>query len=281
MTTTGEMEKKIESILDLPSLPSILKHLIEVFQDEDSSFLDISNIIRYDQSLAEKILRIANSPYFGHSGSVNNLEQAVMLLGYDMVKSICLGASFFHYSSPGHRKLLEGLWRHSYEVGVIASGLAGQAGSVDRSISFTAGLLHDIGRVLFLIIEKDHYMEMIISPSILNDETDAFGMDHGMAGAIFLEKAYFPREITMSIKYHHRPSLLGSCEESAQREISSVIALAEALSRNFFPKPEDDGIWTEEHDAIMLELAVDSKKVEDLRMKAEEETGQMESMLFA
>ncbi len=263
----------IASLTDLPTLPVILRRLFEVLQDEQSTFVDIANVIKHDQTLTEKILRVANSPYFGHAGKVNSLEQAIMFLGYDLVKGICLGTSVFKFLGRNERERLGKLWQHSYEVGIIAANISDHVCNIERGICFVSGLLHDIGRVIFLTLHREKYISMLSSDNISLKEREVFGIDHPAAGGNFLENALLPEEIVCSVRYHHKPSMC-----TRYRETSSVISLAEALSRSFFPKIEDDGIWTEEHDAIVLELSFDEGKIKKVREKAGEEAATMQEL---
>lgn len=263
----------IASLTDLPTLPVILRRLFEVLQDEKSTFVDIANVIKHDPTLTEKILRVANSPYFGHAGKVNSLEQAIMFLGYDLVRGICLGTSVFRFLGRPGRESLGKLWQHSYEVGIIAANISEHACNIERGTCFVSGLLHDIGRVIFLTLHREKYISMLSTDNIFLKEIEVFGIDHPAAGGNFLEKALLPEEIVCSVRYHHKPSMC-----TRYRETSSVISLAEALSRTFFPKIEDDGIWTEEHDAIVLELSLDAGKLKKIREKAEEEAVTMQEL---
>ncbi len=274
-----EIIEKIDALRDLPSFPAILKGLIEVFENEKSSFVDVADVVRYDQSLTERILRIANSPFFGHSGRVNNLEQAIMLMGYDLVKGVCLSVSVFRFLHSGERQRVERLWQHSFEVAVIAANIADHVGNVDRSVSFVSGLLHDIGRVLFLTIDGERYTEMMAGVDIVEAEVRAYGGDHGMAGGRFLEDALIPEEIVCTVRYHHKPSMCDCYNQSFYGEVASVVALAEAFSRSFFPKIEDDGVWTSEHDAIVLEFHLDEQRIAEIRERSAEEAAEAESLL--
>jgi len=263
----------IANLKDLPTLPVILRRLFDVLQDEKSTFVDIANVIKHDQTLTEKILRVANSPYFGHAGKVKTLEQAIMFLGYDLVKGICLGTSVFRFLGRDERERFGKLWKHSYEVGIIAANISDHVCNTERGICFVSGLLHDIGRVIFLILHKEKYLSMLSADNITLKEAEVFGIDHPAAGGDFLENALLPEEIVCPVRYHHKPS---RCTH--YRETSSIISLAEALSRSFFPKIEDDGIWTGEHDAIVLELSLDEEKLKDVRKKAEEESSTMQEL---
>ncbi len=267
------IDMNLNRLKDLPTLPIILKRLFEVLQDEQSTFVDIADIIKNDQILSEKILSVANSPYFGHTGKVNTIQQAVMLLGYDLVKGISLGTSVFRFLGKRECASLGRLWQHSYEVGIIAANISDHICNLERSVCFVTGLLHDIGRVVFLSLNREEYLSMLSADDITVRETETFGIDHAKIGAVFLENALLPEEIVCSVRYHHHPS-----ECTVYRETSSVTSLAEALSRSFFPKIEDDGLWTKEHNAILLEFAIDQYTVKRIKEKAMEEAASIQEL---
>ncbi|RMG71247.1 MAG: HDOD domain-containing protein [Nitrospirae bacterium] len=270
---TTEKKLSLKRLKDLPTLPNIFKELLEVLQDEKSSFNDLAKVIKHDQSLTEKILRVANSPYFGIAGNVTSIEQAIMLLGYDLVKGLCLGTSVFKLLGKQSRKSVMNLWRHSNEVAIIGSKIASLVEDVEPSEVFVAGLLHDIGRVVLLTVDRDKYLEIIDADDLIVQELDYFGIHHPSIGSDFLKRAFLPERLVYAVRYHHTPS-----RAEKFKEIVSVISFAEALSRNFFPKFEDDGYWTEEHSAILLELSIDDQSLNSIREQSIEDVNRMASL---
>ncbi|RME65960.1 MAG: HDOD domain-containing protein [Nitrospirae bacterium] len=229
---------KLKRIRELPTIPDVLKKLFEVIQDEESTFHDIAEVISHDPSITERILRIANASYFGHSGKVKTIEQAVMLLGMELVKGIALGAVAFNVGDEKARAVLRNLWKHSCEVAVIAARLFKHISHEDVPAAFVSGLLHDIGRIAILTVEDNGYIEMLSRGCYLEDEVQAFGIGHEEAGQVFLRDAKLPEELKTSVSSHH----------SALTELDvfpRTVALSEALSAKLFPKPECDGRWDE------------------------------------
>ncbi|HHN65995.1 MAG TPA: HDOD domain-containing protein [Nitrospirae bacterium] len=265
---------KIKKLKALPTLPVILKRLYDVLQDEDSTFCDIAEIIKYDQAITERILRVANSPYFGHSGRIISIEQAVMFLGYDLVKGICLGATTFKLLDKTKRSIVSNLWKHSCEVAIIAANIADQISNVDRAVTFVSGLLHDIGRVVFLSIDSESYLQLIYNEDILATEKAFFDIDHTEAGYSYLSSARLNEEIIATVRFHHSPSL---CRDF--RETVAVVSLSEGLSRMFFPRFEDDGYWSDELDAVLLELNLDDVRLSRIKEISMAEAAEMEALL--
>ncbi|RMG05331.1 MAG: HDOD domain-containing protein [Nitrospirae bacterium] len=241
-----DIKKQVKKLKHLPTIPSLLRELFEVLQNEQSNFADIARIIKQDQSVTERILRVANSPYFGHSGCVGSIEQAIMFLGYDLVKGICLGTTVFKLLNNGKRRTISSLWKHSYQVGILGATISEHLSVGDPSVCFVGGLLHDIGRVVLLTLDMDKYLSIFTSDDILTEEYDYFGIPHTEAGGEFLTNANIPEEIALSVKYHHSPESVTEFSDTV-----CIIALAEILSRDFFPMDADDGICTEELNAFL------------------------------
>ncbi len=271
---TASTKLNLNRLKDLPTLPDIFKELLDVLQNENSTFSDLASVIKHDQSLVEKILRVANSPYFGIPGNVKSIEQAIMLLGYDLVKGLCLGTSIFKLLGKHSRKAVNNLWKHSNEVAVIGAKISEYVEGIEPSEVFSAGLLHDIGRVVLLTLDKEKYLQIIDSDDLIIQELDYFGIHHPSIGAEFLRRAYLPESLVYAVRYHHTPS-----KAEKYKKMVSVVSFAEALSRNFFPKFEDDGYWTEEHDAIVLELDMTDEKLSRIREQSTEDISQMSSIL--
>ncbi len=246
---------KLKRIRELPTIPDVLKKLFEVIQDEESTFHDIAEVISHDPSITERVLRIANASYFGHSGKVRTLEQAVMLLGIELVKGIALGAVAFNVGDERTRSVLRGLWRHCCEVSVIAARLTKRVSPEDVPTAFVSGLLHDIGRIALLSVEHERYLEMLSSGCSLEEEISAFGLGHEEAGQIFLRDAKLPEELKQSVVSHHRLD--------GHEGVPRFVCLAEALSGVLFPKPEGDGQWDEALWEVLSPMGLDSEGLEE------------------
>ncbi len=246
---------RIKRLRELPTIPEVLRRLFEVVQDEDSTFHDIAEVIRHDQSITERILRISNASYFGHSGRVKTLDQAVMLLGQELVKGIALGAVAFHVSGERARESLKKLWRHSCEVAAISARLAMRLSRDEGPVAFVAGLLHDIGRVVLLTVAEDQYLEMLQKGCYPDQERETFGIDHQEAGDVFLRDAKLPDEIKSSVKGHHG--------QMPSNGIPSIVFLSEALSCYFFSKPECDGLWEEQRWPLLVRFGLDRDNMEE------------------
>ena len=162
---TQVTQKKVEQLLrkaTIPTLPIVAQKLVEVCQDDKSDFARFAEVIESDQGLASRILRIANSSYYGLRQKATTLERAIAALGIKYVKSISLG---FHLATAIGKLATSGFdmqdfWRQSVLRGVLARELAGVYCPKYREEAFLIGLLQDCGIVLLLQVLGDEYARM-------------------------------------------------------------------------------------------------------------------------
>ncbi len=249
--TSDDVRSFIKELRDLPTLPVLFRKILSIVNSDRSSAEDLYYIISHDQSLAEKVMKVANSPLFGLSGQVRDIKHAVMLMGFDRLKSIALGMTVMNVFPPQSSFNIKKVWIHCYEVGFIAASFSEVVFITSPREAFISGLLHDIGRIIFYRLDHKKFLQIPLNDDMLIFERENFGCTHPEAGAWFLEEAGIPEEIVFCVRYHHHPS-----EAKEYKHAVSIIALAEGLSRQFSPRIEDDGIWTEELSAILLELSI-------------------------
>ncbi len=268
--TDIDVRRFIKRLQDLSTIPSILFKVISVVKDENASPNELYGLIAKDQSLAEKVVRVANSPVFGHSGEIKDIRQAIMFLGYNRIKSIAMGMSVMEMF-PARNFNIKNLWIHSYEVAFLSAAISEIVPSTSPSESFLAGLLHDIGRIIFYKIDHNKFFEIKTNDDMLQREMELFGCTHADAGSWFAEETGLPYEIVYSMRYHHEPA-----KANDFKSIVSIVSLAEALSRTFSPRIEDDGIWTTEHDSILLELSLRNEDIESIGKRLKESRSDIE-----
>ncbi len=270
----SEVRQDIDKLDSLSTIPIVLTQILRATRDPSCPPAELYRIIARDQTIAAKIIRIANSPIFGHSGRVGEIQQAIMFLGYEHIRNIAISVSVVSMFSKRGDINLRNFWAHCYEVAFISSYIAEAATMVSPKVTFLAGLLHDIGRLIFYNLYRDRYKDIFGTDDLLEKEVAAFGCDHAQAGGWFAEKAKLPVEQVLAIQYHHSPSKAGQ-----YADIVSVVSLAEALSRRYSPKIEDDGIWTGEHDAILLELSLNNDDLDEIGVRLSQEQAGIRNFL--
>ena len=241
----------IKGMKELPTIPVLLGKIVSVVKDEDSSTQDLYKLISHDQALAEKVLRVANSAFFGHSGEIKDIGQAIMFLGFDKIKSIAIGMSVMDVF-PVHSSFdIKNLWIHGYEVALFSEALSEIISMTSPRECFLAGLLHDIGRIIFYKMSPKDFLEIESSDDRLEKERELFGCNHAEAGAWFALESKLAPEIIAAIQFHHKSS-----HSTLYKESVSIVSLAEALCSRYSPKRENDSTWKAEHEVIFLEYSL-------------------------
>jgi HD-like signal output (HDOD) protein len=254
--SSSDVKNYIQNIEGLSTLPVLVGKILSIVQKKDCSLEDLNSLIAHDQAMAERVIRSANSAFFGHSGSIRDIKQAIMFLGFERIKSIAVGMNVMTIFPHNNTFNIKYLWIHGYEVALIASVISDFVPMTSPRECFLSGLLHDIGRIIFYKMDHGKFHEIPTTEDMLEKERELFGCTHDEAGAWFAEAAGMPSEIILTTSYHHRPS-----QAKEFRDSISIVSLAEALSRMYSPRVEDDGLWTAEHDALLLELGIDSKEL--------------------
>ena len=203
----------ISKIRDIPTLPVVLSKMIATIQDEFSSAADLESIVQNDQALTTKLLAVSNSAYYGFRHEITSVSRAIVAIGYKEVRNICMGlsfASFLHPSIFSNQKLAQLLWLHSLAVSEATKTIAEQNGSVDRDVAFTAGLLHDIGKVVLAAFFPDLVEDIIAQARKrdggLDEAENEYEAAHTEVGEMLAEKWDLPPILTEVIGRHHQPS---------------------------------------------------------------------------
>lgn len=193
---------------NLPTIPAVLAQILQLVDKENTSAKDLIGVIEHDQALTGKILRLANSAFFGQARRVATIPRAVMLLGFSTVRNLALGVKVWDALAGGlARQRLEQLWAHAVLVAVSAKQMAGKLRAGDPDEAFTAGLLHDVGRIVLAQRFKEDYWKVVggaaESEPVEAIEQATFGVDHSEVGAWLLEAWELPPAIVEAARAHH------------------------------------------------------------------------------
>jgi putative nucleotidyltransferase with HDIG domain len=202
----------VRGIRYVPTLPSVLSQILAMLNDENSSARDLESIIVNDQALSSKVLAVANSAYYGFRHQILTVTRAVVALGYEEIRNICLGASlmgFLHPSSFRNQNAAELLWLHSLTVADAAMLVAERLDKSQREAAFTAGLLHDLGKVVlaaFFPDEAEAVKQLMLKENLPYREAEkALDMDHGQVGQALAEHWDLPQQLGEVMGFHHVP----------------------------------------------------------------------------
>jgi HD-like signal output (HDOD) protein len=244
---------KLENILihteSLPSLPEILIKLNEVVNNPFSSFDDFAEIIEKDTSLTARVLKIVNSPFYGFPKKIDSVFKACSLLGSQQIMNIVISTKIIDTFGGIERDFVDmkSFWKHSILTGSIAKTTSTILQEINPESYFVSGLLHDIGRILFLKAYPDVMRDIIYRSRTQNIllwklEQEIFGFDHAKIGGILLNKWRFPSHQQDNVMFHHYPSASQFYKKQcAVIHISNIIArvIGPHSSGDFFITPLD------------------------------------------
>jgi len=223
---------KLNHVETLPTLPSIANQVMMLISDPDSSIADLTEIIIKDPPLTSKILQVVDSAFYGLCRKIGTVKQAVALLGTGEVSSIAFGlaaARAIDTSSIGHLYSPKGLWHHSMATGLICQHMCREFPEFRTSEAFTAGLLHDFGKI-FLIQNFPDVYGKVHSEIQENDipvfelEEELFGINHAFIGEYLATNWNLPEPLVQAIAFHHQPA-----SASSYSELAALIGLADYL----------------------------------------------------
>lgn len=221
----GEELKELVAHMDrLPSLPILYDKIIDVLNSPDASMRKVGEIISMDIGMTAKVLQLVNSAYFGLRRHINTPVEAVVYLGMEQIKALVLSVHIFtHAETKGFCKnFLKDLWEHSFLTGLYAKTIA-ESEMLDKSFvdtAFTAGVLHDVGKLIFASSYPDSYDQIInrVKTEHLyfgELERESFKVTHSEIGAYLLSIWGLPDKIVEAVMFHHSPRLCISEEFSA------------------------------------------------------------------
>ena len=212
MTTfnPADLRNRIEKLGDLPTLPHIVQRLTAMIGRPTVSAEEIGSLIEKDQVLAAKVLRLANSPFYGFPARIASVPHAVIVLGLNVVKGLTLCASALNIMKEAG---MDQLWRHSLGVAITANFLATRLALKNPEELFVAGLLHDLGKVVLYVQWPDVGTSIKTAlraqrdRSFFNIEQDVTGLSHADIGGCMAGAWHLPIALREPILYHHHPSL--------------------------------------------------------------------------
>ena len=210
----ADLDKKLKDyIKTMPSLPTSVTKVLEICNNPQTSPADLNHVISLDPVLVGRVLKLINSAYYGLGQPVTNLARAIIMLGINTVKNLALSTAVMGQMSSKSKSPgldMEGFWRHSLCVGVTAKLLAKKRGIDNKLVEefFTAGLLHDIGKIpLNAVLSKEYMLTVSVADkkriSLFRAEDNTLRMNHCAAGAMISAAWKLEGAVGDAIVQHH------------------------------------------------------------------------------
>jgi HD-like signal output (HDOD) protein len=270
MMTPEYIKEKVKTIIQLPALPSLAFEVVEMVDNPKTSAQQLSRVISADQALTGKVLKIANSPFYGFPKKISTIDFAIIVLGFDALKEIVISIALVSSlqkkaDSYFNTKVF---WDHSITTGVIARRLARDIGYRVTGEVFVAGLLHDMGISILNKYFNAEFRRIVdinreMGLSFLEAEESVLGVTHAEIGSWLGERWNLPDQLVETIRFHHSP------ERSEQnKNLVSIVHCADVFAKQLSAEPiEYDPDVTFNEDALDTLGLNDANLLQEYRMQ--------------
>jgi putative nucleotidyltransferase with HDIG domain len=232
----------VANLQELPSLPAVVMELLTSIDQDDVDISVLAKKVSHDQALTAKTLRLANSSAFGLQVKVTTIQQAITFLGFQTTRNLITAAAVTGCFAEGQCAGFndKAFWRHSIATAACARVLARRM-RFNQDYAFTAGLLHDIGRLVLVTAYPARYSEALAyraanDCAMIEAERALLGVDHVAAGAALAEHWNFSDTMRLAIAWHHEP------EQAGAGFLATIIHVANAIVHALDLAREDDDL---------------------------------------
>jgi putative nucleotidyltransferase with HDIG domain len=241
-----KLDRYIEGIKNLPMAPTVLVRLVVLFQQPDRDVDEIVELMRQDPSLTAEVLRHSNSSYFGHEEPIVDVFEAITRIGfYEVYKTAVarLGSQALQRPQSAGGVEVEKLWRHS-AIAAVTAGVIARKVQENEGLAFTAGLLHDVGKMVLSAAEGGIYATLTkesgdSGSSLQRTEAMLFGFGHAEVGGQLLSRWGLPEDITVPVSLHHQVDWAKPYDR-----VGAVVSLG-----NFMAHAADDAVPEKQYES--------------------------------
>ena len=228
----------ISALDSLPTLPVVALRIGELVHARNTSVAQLAEVLAGDPSLSAKLLRLVNSPYFGIPGGVSDVARAIPFVGFNTLYQLVLSISVLETLTPASTGFdPRALWLHSLTVATGARVIAQDIPGADADACFTAGLLHDIGKIALAMIEPKKLAASFEEMQRTGIAATQAEMNHGLpahdvAGSRLAKQWRFPTNLALPIEHHHAIHKAGIRDRMTPgiRTITEIVACADELA---------------------------------------------------
>lgn len=268
-------EKRLNHIVskvdDMPILPGRVQKIIEIVEDPDSTIQDLEKEILLDQSLTSRILKLANSAYYGYPRKINTVSQATILLGFQTIKSMALASTInkmMAHELKGYALEENDLWTQSQTCAIVSRHIAKDINFPNPETAYIAGLLRDIGKTILNYYVEQEYNAIVNKVefshiSFLEAEEEILGFNHAQVGEKIAQKWNFPDELVEAIGLHHSPE-----KSTINPVLVSIVHIADAITMMMGISIGADGLAYNFSPFAVETLELSPKKLEEYISKS-------------
>jgi len=276
-----KLDQYIDSVRHLPPAPDVMVQLIALFKQPDHDIDQVVHLISHDPSLTAEMLKRCNSSFFGGDEPAANMFEAVLRLGfYEAYRIVLAMSSLQAMSLPEINSVLsvEALWQHSAATAAVAGLVAGRMHE-SEGVAFTAGLLHDVGKIIFASQEGEGYCRLMRSAeasglSLDEAEKEAYGFDHGEVGARLLTRWGLTSDIVLPVGHHHH---LAGAEPCAR--LAATVNLADGMAHCLDESPSAAPVISPRNAEAMAVLQLAPEDLPALWQQAQEAIQQARGLM--
>ncbi|WP_296447251.1 HDOD domain-containing protein [Rhodoferax sp. UBA5149] len=261
----------LQHIHNLPSLPTVVMELLASIGQDDVNIDALAQKIAQDQALTARTLRLANSSFYGMANQVTTIQEAILILGFRTVRSLATTAALIgaFAGSPHSSFNVTPFWRHAIAAAVCARELAVHV-HLNPEHAYTAGLLHDIGRLVLVTQFQPHYEATMahraqLDCSLLDAEHAVLGVDHVLAGQLLTRHWKFPEAMQQAVASHHALTIHGL------PSLSVVVMAADAIAHALDLSMDHDDLVPSVPTGLWKQLGLDEKALQEVFENAEKQ----------
>lgn len=229
------LRQRINRIQQTAALPTLVPKILKVSNDPLSSAKNLGQVIKLDQSLTAKILKIVNSAFYGLYRKVGNVDHAIVILGFDEIRNISTAACLIkaHEGIPCQFFQPNEFWTHSLCTAYVARALSTKRPDLNTEDAFVIGLLHDYGKVILFQFFNTLFREVLAlavskTKPLHQVASEYLGINHAEIGGIIAENWKLPAHLVKAVQFHHTPAAAHRHEYNIH-----LAHLANALSHKF------------------------------------------------
>ncbi len=268
----GNIDLLVSEVTKLVSLPDVYYRLESLIENPNSSISDFSKVLSSDPDLCARLLSLANSAFYSFPASIESVDKAIQIIGVRQVRELVLATTIIKTFTkmPLGMINMTSFWEHSVAVGVMAKSISQYCNISQPERFYVAGLLHDIGRLIFFIKLPGLMHDLLIQREAKEDnlytlELESLGYTHAQAGGRLLENWRVPMSIYEPVSFHHNP------EQSLEfTQVTSAIHIADVWVNKNQIGSSGERFMVPINDFALEQLNLQTYELDDIWVLAED-----------